>query len=210
MEKRARSARLDRWVSGLLGRAGVGAGVTVLVGVLPVVGLVAPAIGGGVASWTDNADGVDRGGRVGAAAGALVALFSLPAVFVAVALAASVSPAATVGVLALALLGAVYVVGSAALGGHLVDEAMAERASSEAASAPVERVKRRYVDGEIGEAEFERRLERVIEADRRQASRADRERAGVESGSDRGSRREGESERRGSERRERDVTGRER
>ena len=104
---------LDRWVSGFLGRAGIGAGVTVLVSVLPVVGLIAPAVGGGVASWTDG-DGVDRGGRVGAAAGGLVALFSLPLTFVAVAVASTVSPVATVGVLALTLLGAVYLVGSGA------------------------------------------------------------------------------------------------
>ncbi len=168
-EHRPRAARADRWVSGFLGRAGVGAGVTVLVSVLPVLGLIAPAIGGGVASWTDN-DGVDRGSHVGAAAGAMVALLSLPLTFVAVGIASTVSPAATIGVLAVTLLGAVYVIGSAALGGHLVDEAMERRESSEAtAQTPIERLKRRYVDGEIDDAEFERRLERLVDAERTRA-----------------------------------------
>jgi len=193
---------LDRWVSGFLGRAGIGAGVTVLVSVLPVVGLIAPAVGGGVASWTDG-DGVDRGGRVGAAAGGLVALFSLPLTFVAVAVASTVSPVATVGVLALTLLGAVYLVGSGALGGYLADRIAVDRGRSRSADdaavaePPVERLKRRYVEGEIDDAEFERRLERLVAADRRRES-ADRE--GRE-----GSRRGRESERPARER-----TGRER
>ncbi|WP_241658370.1 hypothetical protein [Halorubrum sp. BOL3-1] len=60
-----------------------GAGVTVLVSVLPVVGLAAPAVGGGVASWTDESAAA-RGPRIGAATGALVALLSLPLTFLAV------------------------------------------------------------------------------------------------------------------------------
>ncbi|MES3161605.1 MAG: SHOCT domain-containing protein [Halorubrum sp.] len=163
-------ATLDRWVSGFLGRAGVGAGVTVLVSILPVIGLLAPAIGGGVASWTD-ADAADRGSRVGAAAGGLVTLFSLPLTFAAVAIASTISPAATMAVLSFTLVGAVYVIGSAALGGHLVDEAMAKRASPSNADAddtPIERLKHRYVDGEIDDAEFERRLDRLVAADAEQ------------------------------------------
>ncbi|OYR63497.1 hypothetical protein DJ83_02860, partial [Halorubrum ezzemoulense] len=105
-------------LSDLAARAGVGAGVTVLVSVLPVVGLVAPAVGAGVASWTDDAER-PRGPKIGAATGALVALLSLPLTFFAVWVAAAVSPAATVGVLALTLFGAAYVVGSGALGGYL-------------------------------------------------------------------------------------------
>ena len=164
--ERRRGRTLDRWVSGLLGRAGVGAGVTVLVSVLPVLGLIAPAIGGGVASWTDS-DAADPGSHVGAAAGGLVTLLSLPLTFAAVAIASTVSPAATMGVLALTLVGAVYVIGSAALGGHLVDEAMERREASTSASAvtPIERLKHRYVAGELGDAEFERRLDRLVAAD---------------------------------------------
>ena len=198
--ERRRGRTLDRWVSGLLGRAGVGAGVTVLVSVLPVLGLIAPAIGGGVASWTDS-DAADPGSHVGAAAGGLVTLLSLPLTFAAVAIASTVSPAATMGVLALTLVGAAYVIGSAALGGHLVDEAMERRESSTAtAQTPIERLKRRYVDGEIDDAEFERRLERLVDAERTRA----------ESTQERGSRRESLPHRERDSRTEQDPVRRER
>jgi len=158
-------------LSDLVARAGVGAGITVLVSVLPVVGLIAPAVGAGVASWTDES-AVARGPRIGAATGALVALLSLPLTFFAVWVAAAVSPAATVGVLALTLFGAAYVVGSGALGGYLADRIAAERDASAAGvdredrTTPVERLKHRYVEGEISDAAFERRLDRLLAADR--------------------------------------------
>ncbi|MDB2225521.1 SHOCT domain-containing protein [Halorubrum ezzemoulense] len=169
-------------LSDLAARAGVGAGVTVLVSVLPVVGLVAPAIGAGVASWTDEAE-APRGPKIGAATGALVALLSLPLTFLAVWIAAAVSPAATVGVLALTLVGAAYVVGSGALGGYLADRIAAERDASAAgvaddATAPVERLKHRYVEGELTDAEFERRLDRLLAADRERERSETRSRSG--------------------------------
>ncbi|MDB2272027.1 Short C-terminal domain-containing protein [Halorubrum ezzemoulense] len=166
-------------LSDLAARAGVGAGVTVLVSVLPVVGLVAPAVGAGVASWTDDAER-PRGPKIGAATGALVALLSLPLTFFAVWVAAAVSPAATVGVLALTLFGAAYVVGSGALGGYLADRIAAERdispadADREAPATPIERLKHRYVEGEISDAEFERRLDRLVSADRDRTDSASR------------------------------------
>ncbi|MDB2252464.1 SHOCT domain-containing protein [Halorubrum ezzemoulense] len=166
-------------LSDLAARAGVGAGVTVLVSVLPVVGLVAPAVGAGVASWTDDAER-PRGPKIGAATGALVALLSLPLTFFAVWVAAAVSPAATVGVLALTLFGAAYVVGSGALGGYLADRIAAERDTSpadadrEAPATPIERLKHRYVEGEISDAEFERRLDRLVSADRDRTDSASR------------------------------------
>jgi len=154
-------------LSDLAARAGVGAGVTVLVSVLPVVGLLAPAVGAGVASWTDDAES-PRGPRIGVATGALVALLSLPLTFFAVWVAAAVSPAATVGVLALTLFGAAYAVGSGALGGYLADRIAAERdtpradADRETLATPIERLKHRYVEGDISDAEFERRLDRLV------------------------------------------------
>ncbi|MDB2275728.1 SHOCT domain-containing protein [Halorubrum ezzemoulense] len=166
-------------LSDLAARAGVGAGVTVLVSVLPVVGLVAPAVGAGVASWTDDAER-PRGPKIGAATGALVALLSLPLTFFAVWVAAAVSPAATVGVLALTLFGAAYVVGSGALGGYLADRIAAKRDTSradadrEAPATPIERLKHRYVEGEISDAEFERRLDRLVSADRDRTDSASR------------------------------------
>ncbi|MDB2244087.1 SHOCT domain-containing protein [Halorubrum ezzemoulense] len=166
-------------LSDLAARAGVGAGVTVLVSVLPVVGLVAPAVGAGVASWTDDAER-PRGPKIGAATGALVALLSLPLTFFAVWVAAAVSPAATVGVLALTLFGAAYVVGSGALGGYLADRIAEDRDTSpadadrEAPATPIERLKHRYVEGEISDAEFERRLDRLVSADRDHTDSASR------------------------------------
>ncbi|MDB2247838.1 SHOCT domain-containing protein [Halorubrum ezzemoulense] len=166
-------------LSDLAARAGVGAGVTVLVSVLPVVGLVAPAVGAGVASWTDDAER-PRGPKIGAATGALVALLSLPVTFFAVWVAAAVSPAATVGVLALTLFGAAYVVGSGALGGYLADRIAEDRDTSpadadrEAPATPIERLKHRYVEGDISDAEFERRLDRLVSADRDRTDSASR------------------------------------
>ena len=176
---RSTVARLSDFVA----RAGVGAGVTVLVSVLPVVGLIAPAVGAGVASWTDDAK-TPRGPRIGAATGALVALLSLPLTFFAVWVAASVSPAATVGVLALTLFGAAYVVGSGALGGYLADRIVAERDASRSGAehaeptTPVERLKHRYVEGELTDAEFERRLDRLLAADRERDRSETRSRSG--------------------------------
>ena len=152
-------------LSDLVARAGVGAGVTVLVSVLPVVGLVAPAVGAGVASWTDEFE-TPRGPRIGAATGALVALLSL------------------VGVLALTLFGAAYVVGSGALGGYLADRIAAERDASRSGAdrveptTPVERLKHRYVEGELSDAEFERRLDRLLAADRQRDRSETRSRSG--------------------------------
>lgn len=172
----ARGESIRRWVSGVLGPAGVGAGVTVLASLIPFVGLLAPAIGGGVASQVGAPDD-GNGPRVGLVAGAMVVLLSLPVTFLAVAAAATVSPAATVAVLGATLVGAGYVVGSSALGGYLADEfargrtvrrdVAVDAAADTAATAepPVERLKRRYVDGEIDDAEFERRLERLVAAE---------------------------------------------
>ena len=176
---RSTVARLSDFVA----RAGVGAGVTVLVSVLPVVGLLAPAVGAGVASWTDES-GTARGPRIGAATGALVALLSLPLTFFAVWVAAAVSPAATVAVLALTLFGAAYVVGSGALGGYLADRIVAERDASRSGAehaeptTPVERLKHRYVEGELTDAEFERRLDRLLAADRERDRSETRSRSG--------------------------------
>ena len=164
---RSAVARLSEFA----GRVGIGAGVTVLASALPVVGLLAPALGAGVATWTDDAE-TPRGPKIGAATGALVALLSLPLTFFAVWVAAAVSPAATVAVLAATLVGAAYVVGSGALGGYLADRIAEDRDTSradadrEALATPVERLKHRYVEGELSDAEFERRLDRLVAADR--------------------------------------------
>ncbi|WP_241658371.1 hypothetical protein [Halorubrum sp. BOL3-1] len=81
------------------------------------------------------------------------------------------SPAATVGVLELRLFGAAYVVGSRTLGGYLADRTAADRKCSWAADSDaavesaIERLRYRYVEGELFDAEFERRLDRPVAAD---------------------------------------------
>lgn len=171
--ERARGGSMRQWVSGVLKPVGVGVGVTVVASLVPFVGLLAPAIGGGVASRV-GASGDGDGPRIGIATGTLVVLLSLPITFLAVAVAATVSPIATVGVLGMTLVGAAYVVGSSALGGYLADEFAGDRRVSEddvrestpattgESGSPIERLKRRYVDGKIDDDEFERRLERLV------------------------------------------------
>jgi hypothetical protein len=171
--ERAPGGSMRQMVSDVIKPAGVGVGVTVLASLVPFVGVLAPAIGGGVASRVGSS-GDGNGPRVGLTTGALVVLLSLPMTFLAVAVAATVSPIATVGVLGTTLAGAAYVVGSSALGGYLADEFAGDRrdredavwestpATTETSAEPIERLKRRYVDGEIDDDEFERRLERLV------------------------------------------------
>ena len=171
--EQARGGQMQRWVAEVFKPAGVGVGVTVLASVVPFVGLLAPAMGGGVASQVKKS-GDGSGPRVGFVTGALVVLLSLPMTFFAVAVAATVSPIATVGVLGMTLVGAVYVIGSSALGGYLADELAEDHRSRKDATrqltpattggsaSPIERLKRRYVDGEMDDDEFERRLERLV------------------------------------------------
>ena len=164
---------MRQWVSDVLRPAGIGAGVTVLASLVPFVGVLAPAIGGGVASRAGTS-GDTNGPRVGLVAGAMVVMVSLPVTLLALAVAAAVSPAATVGVLGATLVGAAYVVGSSAFGGYLADEFAGERTggtndaadATAAGESPIRRLKRRYVDGEIDDAEFERRVERLVATER--------------------------------------------
>lgn len=147
-------------------RAGIGAGVTLVLSVVPVGGLVAPAIGGGVASWIAR-DTRSTGSRIGATAGGLVTLLLLPLVSIMIAIASSISPAAAVGAFGLTVLTAVYVIGSAAVAGDLAEDiALNRRSETEPTEEPLARLKRRYVDEKIDNVEFERRVETLIEAGR--------------------------------------------
>lgn len=77
------------------------------------------------------------------------------------------SPAVTVGALGAGVVAAAYVIGSAAVGGYLAEEFVSERDSApDSTEEPVEQLKRRYVDGDIDETEFERRLDMLVAADR--------------------------------------------
>lgn len=167
---------IRRWILRVIKPASVGVGVTVLTSLIPFVGLLAPAIGGGVASRFGSP--TDRNGlHVGLITGVLVVLLSLPITFLAVAAAAAISPVATVAVLGMTLIGAGYVLGSSTLGGYLADEFASELGKStntdknvimnaeSGTQSPTERLKKRYVDGKIDHDEFERRLERLVAAE---------------------------------------------
>lgn len=62
--EQARGGQMQRWVAEVFKPAGVGVGVTVFASVVPFVGLLAPAMGGGVASQVKKS-GDGSGPRVG-------------------------------------------------------------------------------------------------------------------------------------------------
>lgn len=67
-DERARGGPMRRWVPDVLKPAAVGVGVTVLASLVPDVGLLAPAIGGGVASRVGTSGDV-AGPRAGLSQG---------------------------------------------------------------------------------------------------------------------------------------------
>jgi len=154
---------------------GVGAAGIVALSILPVVGLIAPLLGGGLAGRdTDHAP--ERGALAGAGAGVVASLVALP-----LALAAGVAAAATAWPLAAAVFAGtialvLYNTSLGALGGYaarlLATEPDEGSASAANADAAVDRLREKYLDDAVGEAEFERRLERAMRDD---GDRADRD-----------------------------------
>ena len=165
--------------------AAIGAGVTLVSGVVPFVQLVAPMVGGGAAAYVSNAS-PKRGIKFGGAAGVLALSVYLPvALLGAVVLVSSAATTpvadgtgAGVGLAAvsLVLLLTVLVPTTSALGGALggvVNERRRETADAptadadadadDAAETPIERLEQRYVDGEIEEPRFEHRLDTILE-----------------------------------------------
>ena len=156
---------------------GIGAAGIVALSILPVVGLIAPLLGGGLAGrYTD--DSPERGALVGAGAGAVASLIALP-----LALAAGVAAAATAWPLAAAVFAGtialvLYNTGLGALGGYAGrllatdDETAASATPSVDTNATVDRLREKYLDDAVDEVEFERRLERAMRDD---DSRQDRD-----------------------------------
>lgn len=75
---------------------------------------------------------------------------------------------ATLAFVALAVVGLYRVLRWSGRGGGRGDEITVDGRTTRNANAdadPLERLQRRYVDGELGEAEYERRLERLLESD---------------------------------------------
>ena len=163
--------------------AAIGAGVTLVSGVLPFVQLIAPMIGGGAAAYVSNASPKD-GIKTGAAAGVLSLLVYVPMLLLGIAVfASSVATTTTVsgaevGVQLVAMSFVAVLTTlipiTSALGGA-VGGVVNERErngtdhkttapDAEQADTPMERLEQRYVDGEIDETRFEQQLNTILES----------------------------------------------
>lgn len=154
---------------------GIGAAGIVALSILPVVGLIAPLLGGGLAGrYTDESP--ERGAMAGAGAGVVASLIGLP-----VALAAGVAAATTAWPLAAAVFAGtialvLYNTGLGALGGYAAqllatDETPGGRDTAHETTretntnGAVDRLREKYLADAVGEVEFERRLERALRDD---------------------------------------------
>ena len=154
---------------------GIGAAGIVALSILPVVGLIAPLLGGGLAGrYTDESP--ERGAVAGAGAGVVASLIGLP-----VALAAGVAAATSAWPLAAAVFAGtialgLYNTGLGALGGYAAqllatDETPGGRDTAQnttretSTSGAVDRLREKYLADAVGEVEFERRLERALQDD---------------------------------------------
>ncbi len=158
----------------LLTYAGIGAGAAVLSSMIPFVGLVSPAIGGGVAGWLAGKT-TTNGAKIGALTGGLLSLLAIPLLVFGILLFGLSAPIAGSSGLLLAplfllfagTLGIAYLIGVGALGGYFGAKLRTPDTDSTANDTPdvdpVERLKQRYADGELTEFEFERRLEQVMD-----------------------------------------------
>ncbi|MEZ3118025.1 DUF5518 domain-containing protein [Halobaculum sp. MBLA0147] len=139
---------------------GVGAASIVMLSVVPVVGLIAPLLGGGFAGrYTDESP--ERGAVVGAGSGIVASILGLP-----LAIAASVAIAATSWTLAAAILVgtvgmALYTTGMSALGGY-VGQLLTAEANESGIDSTVEQLRAEYLNDAVSETEFERRLEQAL------------------------------------------------
>ncbi len=161
--------------------AAIGAGVTLVAGIVPFVQLVAPVIGGGVAAYVSDASPED-GIKAGGAAGLLALLVYVPLFVVGsvafisftATLPTASGPDAGVGatILLATLLSTIILVPTAsALGGAFGGVANERREQAvdtrttdaeTGSETPIERLEQRYVDGEIEEARFESQLDTIL------------------------------------------------
>lgn len=165
--------------------AGIGAGVALVTGVIPLVGVLGPVIGGGVAGWLTDATG-RHGAKVGALTGVLLSILALPfllagVVFLGVSGPPMMGPTSMITpVLALVagVMGLVYLVGSSTVGGYLgarYADSDDEQDTATPAEDPIDQLKQQYAEGELTELEFERRLETLLNDETEQAASQARE-----------------------------------
>ncbi len=157
-------------------RAVIGGVITVAASIVPFVGLFAPALGGGIAAWL-AAGTDDDGAMLGAAAGLVGAAIGLPVLALGAALATGTSTAALLTLPLLLLVMTAYMAGLGAVGGFAGERLSASTTPQEnTATTPgdaVGRLQKQYVDGDMTEPEFERRLERLIDEEGTGADLAD-------------------------------------
>ena len=138
-------------------------------GFVPIVGVFAPLVGGGVAGWLGTEDDAS-GAKLGAVAGALASLLFLPLVLLGAAIAVFDAGITLLVFVAVALFGTALLTGLGALGGTvgsaLADDPGPDEAehvrSPEAETDPVERAQRRYTHGKLTESELESELDRAL------------------------------------------------
>ncbi len=135
---------------------GVGAAAIVALSVVPVVGLIAPLLGGGFAGWNSRRS-PERAAVAGAGAAALASAASLPLLVVATAFVASTAVPAAVVLVATAIAASLYTVSLGALGGY------AGRTLSADATDGVGRIRDQYLAGELTDTELERRLDALFD-----------------------------------------------
>lgn len=155
--------------------AGIGAGVALVTGLIPLVGFLSPVVGGGVAGWLSDA--TDRhGAKVGALTGVFLSLLGVPfllagVVFLGVSgppMMGPTSMVAPVFALVAALFGLVYLVGLGTVGGYLGARYTDRDDGHDTAARtedPIDQLKQQYADGDISDLEFERRLETLLDDD---------------------------------------------
>lgn len=154
-----RSNSTGTGVNSLLARAGIGAGAIAGLSIIPVIGLFAPVVGGSLAGWLSR-DPDNSGAIAGATAGLFASLIAVPLFVAGSAVAATVSSLAAVVVLSIAVAVFAYVIGLGAVGGYLGARAASHSAGTERES--VDRLRQRYVEGELTDFEFEQRLEQLL------------------------------------------------
>lgn len=149
---------------------GIAIGATLLASMIPGANIVAPLIGGAVAAYFSRAT-AQEGTKIGAVGGAIVPIVLFPFLLVMISIMGMAAGPEMIGagmfIVPVYVLFTAFVAGLGALGGFLggsyAEEQHRPEAGRHSRTDAVETLKRRYAEGEITEAEFEHRLEKLID-----------------------------------------------
>lgn len=145
-------------------------GVTLVATVIPGANLVAPLIGGAAAAYLSSAD-TQEGAKVGGVAGGIIPIVLFPLLLMMIWFFGMAAGPEFIGagmlIIPIYLFFTAITAGLGALGGFLGGAYNEDRnrqgVGSHSEEAAVETLKRRYAEGEITEAEFEHRLNKLID-----------------------------------------------